>query len=46
MPRCPMCSGPAGMLGDLGFLRWFQCRNCGWEFCRKLRKKSKKKPKT
>ena len=27
---CPMCEGPAGLLGRLGNLDHFQCRDCGW----------------
>jgi hypothetical protein len=41
--KCPMCSGPAMLLGVLGLLRWFKCRNCGWEFNRKIKRKEKKK---
>lgn len=29
---CPMCGGPAPLLGTLGMKDWFRCRNCGWEF--------------
>jgi len=44
MPRCPMCNGPGIMLGILGMLRWFTCRDCGWEFRRKVRRRDRKKP--
>jgi hypothetical protein len=27
-----MCEGPAGVLGVLGTLVHFICRNCGWQF--------------
>ena len=36
MARCPMCSGPGLLLGVLGCLKWFTCRDCGWEFNRKV----------
>ena len=29
---CPMCSGPGVLLGSLGRLNHFRCRNCGWDF--------------
>jgi len=29
---CPMCNGPAIVLGSLGRLTHFRCRNCGWIF--------------
>jgi len=31
-PECPACGGPAMVMGTLGKLRWFRCRNCGTEF--------------
>jgi hypothetical protein len=27
-----MCGGPGLVLGTLGNLTWFSCRQCGWEF--------------
>ena len=29
---CPMCNGPGIVLGSLGRLTHFRCRNCGWDF--------------
>lgn len=26
---CPMCGGPGVLLGVLGLLKHFRCRNCG-----------------
>lgn len=31
IPDCRMCGGPNGILGPLGQILWFQCRNCGWQ---------------
>jgi len=31
-PTCPKCGGPGALLGQLGNLWWFRCRDCGWEF--------------
>jgi hypothetical protein len=28
---CPVCGGPLGLLGHLGKLAWFRCRDCGAE---------------
>jgi hypothetical protein len=41
-PKCPSCSGPGVMLGVLGYLRWFSCRDCGLEFSRKIRRRPKR----
>lgn len=30
-PPCPMCNGPLGVLGALGNVTHYSCRNCGWE---------------
>jgi hypothetical protein len=30
-------------MGTLGYLRWFQCRHCGWQFYTEKRKASPKK---
>ena len=41
LPRCPVCPGQGSLLGRLGRLRWFRCRDCGMDFnrpCRTLRK--------
>jgi len=39
-----MCNGPLVLLGVLGHLRWFRCRNCGMDQCKKVKKtKAKRK---
>lgn len=35
---CPFCRGPAGLLGVLGYLKWYLCRNCGMQFSKKTKK--------
>jgi len=34
MLSCLLCEGPLMLLGDLGGLGWFRCRDCGMEFSR------------
>lgn len=29
---CPMCGGLGAFMGALGYLCWFRCLDCGWEF--------------
>lgn len=29
---CTQCGGPGQMLGILGTMEWYRCRNCGWNF--------------
>ena len=31
-PSCPQCDGDGAPLGALGYLNWFRCIQCGWEF--------------
>lgn len=31
-PGCNVCDGPLMLLGSLGKLDWFRCRDCGMEF--------------
>ena len=31
-PACPLCTGPGVLLGRLGTLDHFRCRNCGCTF--------------
>lgn len=31
-PACPACDGPGTLLGKLGKLDHYRCRNCGMEF--------------
>jgi tRNA(Ile2) C34 agmatinyltransferase TiaS len=28
-PRCPVCPGFGRLLGSLGHVPWFRCRDCG-----------------
>lgn len=30
--HCPVCPGNASLLGRLGMLSWWRCRDCGHEF--------------
>jgi transposase-like protein len=39
---CPMCYGEAGVLGVLGYLRHYLCRNCGMQFSRKIKRRKKR----
>lgn len=32
---CPLCDGDGWLLGILGKLRWFRCRQCGVDFSQK-----------
>ena len=41
-PRCPHCRGCGRGFGTLGTLRWYRCRNCGADFCK--RKVARKRP--
>ncbi len=40
--RCPMCGWEASVLGTLGSLRYYRCRDCGAEFSRTIRRRVKK----
>jgi tRNA(Ile2) C34 agmatinyltransferase TiaS len=31
-PACPLCDGDGTLLGQLGHLTWFRCRQCGMDF--------------
>ena len=42
--KCPCCSGPGVLLGSLGLMKHFRCRDCGWTFG-KLSKPKWRKPK-
>jgi tRNA(Ile2) C34 agmatinyltransferase TiaS len=35
MKRCKVCGGVLEILGKLGRLTWYRCRNCGMEFSEK-----------
>ena len=37
---CPVCSGPAILLGVLGGLMWWRCRNCGAQFSTPVEKRN------
>jgi len=43
-PECPCCSGPGVLLGSLGLMKHFRCRDCGWTFG-KMSKPKWRKPK-
>jgi hypothetical protein len=30
--ECPICGGDCYILGNLGNLSWYRCRDCGMEF--------------
>ena len=34
-PACPVCPGRGMVLGQLGRLRWYRCRDCGIDFSRR-----------
>jgi hypothetical protein len=33
---CPLCEGPLGLLGQLGIIAHFVCRNCGGHVSREV----------
>jgi hypothetical protein len=33
--KCPECGGPVILLGIMGRLAWYRCRNCGGTFCQR-----------
>ena len=35
--RCQLCRGLLMLLGVLGHLKWFRCRNCGMQFSREIK---------
>ena len=37
-PECPACGGPGKLLGPLGKLTHYRCRNCGMDFSTKEKK--------
>ncbi len=40
---CPLCAGDGVLLGTLGRLRWFRCRDCGMNFSRQTGTRPKTK---
>jgi tRNA(Ile2) C34 agmatinyltransferase TiaS len=40
-PECPVCPGPGVMLGPLGRLMYWRCRDCGSEFSTVIQPKRK-----
>ncbi len=32
--KCRLCRGRCFLLGVLGMLRWYRCRDCGYEYCK------------
>ncbi len=41
-PECPYCSGLGMLLGGLGMLTWFRCRDCGGQFSRRARRRRRR----
>ena len=39
--QCSICGGPLGILGMLGNLIHYLCRNCGMQFSKRKRRKKK-----
>lgn len=39
--RCSLCGGRLGLLGRLGNLLHYLCRDCGMQFSRKAKKQKK-----
>ena len=35
--ECKLCGGLLELLGQLGCLKWFRCRDCGMECSRQVR---------
>lgn len=42
---CPVCYGEAGVLGVLGNLRYYLCRDCGMQFSKKIKRRKKRQEK-
>lgn len=42
--KCPACSGPGILLGSLGLMKHYRCRDCGWTYG-KMSKPKWRKPK-
>lgn len=40
---CKICGGDLILMGGLGNLKWFSCRNCGMQFSKKIKSKRKVK---
>lgn len=43
LSHCPHCAGDGVLLGTLGRLRWFRCRDCGMNFSRQAGTRPKTK---
>lgn len=43
LSHCPLCAGDGVLLGTLGRLRWFRCRDCGMDFSRQTGTRPKAK---
>ena len=37
--KCPLCRGAGVLLGTLGLLKWFRCRQCGMDFNKRQKEK-------
>jgi transposase-like protein len=42
--NCPICEGPGIVLGVLGTLKHFSCRNCGMQFSKRMKPRRKRPP--
>jgi hypothetical protein len=45
MSKCPCCSGPGVLLGSLGLMKHFRCRDCGWTYGKMSKPRKPKVPK-
>lgn len=43
MSACGFCGGPKMLLGSLGLMKHYRCRNCGMPTCRMGRPRVKRK---
>jgi rubredoxin len=34
--ECPVCGGTGIAQGSLGFLVWYRCEDCGWNFSEEI----------
>lgn len=44
MRWCSQCGGEAGLLGVLGVLKHWLCRNCGMQFSTRVKPRKRKEP--
>jgi hypothetical protein len=41
--KCRLCGGLLCLLGQLGLLAWFRCRDCGMQFSKTRKPRCRKK---